>query len=479
MPTDLHARASAQQGLLEGAAAAATDALATARAELGRRHPDAGSVARPDWAAELGAVQHQQVARDALDAVRADQAAVRGRIAAIANPADATTFEDELRELLIEEAALRVELRLADERVAAGAAAVAGLSALSARAESELQAAAARTAWGKEHTDLGTQLRASLSDAPLDTIVADAGAVLGGAELTAADDRLDELLPAELRSRAAQRAGEAADHAAAATDAAQHVRAEADAADLANRPIEAAIDIGERDLVAAEQALAAYAGGASGRLAWATAALARVAALPDLSDNQAEALDPANNVDGVTAAEQEADLATAVAAAGDAQRVVDDAVLAALLADPDADPEADQAVIDARAALADAAIQGPLDDARDAYDEAARRALDEWEVEVPASLWAGLDDFVEAQRTLQRLSSAADRTALVDALGDAEDALAAALDRRDTAVRARWALALADASRSGALAAASAVAGDRRRQYLQGDGPSGRSPAEL
>ena len=210
----------------------------------------------------------------------------------------------------------------------------------------------------------------------------------------------------------------------------------------------------------------------------AAAALARVAALPDLSASQQAAL--AASQARTDAATAEADLAAARVVLADAEEAVDDAVLDALLADPDGDPETDQAVIDARIDAADAVAAGsPLADARDAYDQAARDVLDLWEVEVPPGLWVAVEDFTEARRTLMELGAAGHATGLRDALGDAEDVLGAALDARDEQTRRHWAVAREEARRAGRLAAADQAAASRRRQYVQGDGPGGRVPTEL
>lgn len=479
MPTDLHARASQQEDVLGDLAAVVTGRLAAARAELTTRHPDPAGVARADWATEMGAAQHQQVARAALEAVRADEDAVRVKIAKIANPADAGTFEDQLRDLLVEEAELRVELRLADERVAAASTAVEHLAVLASRAEGELRAAAGRTQWGEAHAELGTQLRDALDDPPLDTVVADADDVLNGATFTAADDRLDQLLPAELRARAEERAVEAAALVDAARSHVASLATEAAVLDSAAEPLRAAVEAGATSLSRAEVALSDYVAGAAGHLAWAVAALERIAAHPDHSAAQGDALDVTEHADGVTALAAETDLAGARAAVDVAQRNLDDAILAALAEDPDRDPETVQAVVDARSDLEAAAIQQPLADARAAYDQSAQDAADAWEVEVPPSLWAALDDFVEARRMLEELSSQARRDGLVQALGAAEDQVAPALDAVDEATRARWRIALEEAGRRGALAAAEATVTDRRRHYLQGDGPAGRTPAQL
>ena len=461
MATDLESRAETQLVTITDAAGSITAALTAARDDLATAKSD------------------QVAARAALDALHADESAIRASIAGVTSPADAETFEDQLRDVLVESGAARVVLRDADERTASAQTRVARLATAAGRADGVVRSAAAHVDWATERTAMGSRLRGALAAPPLDSLVADAGALLAGSEMAAADDRIDDLLPSELRSRAEARAAEAASVLDRARTGVATTDEAGAAAALAARPVDGAVDAAFRDLGVAEGGLAAYVGSAVGRLEWARHALERVAALGDLSDAQVEGLDAGNHPDGVTAAAEEEALASALATLADAQRDVDDAILAARIADPDGDPETAQDVIDARAALADPSVQDPVDDARTAYDSASRAALDAWEVEVPAVVWAALSDLVRARRILEELSSSTERAEVEDALGDAEDALAAALDARDAAVLAGWAVALDDATRAGALAAAAAGADDRARQYLQGDGVAGRVPAEL
>jgi hypothetical protein len=479
MPTDLHDRATTQATALEQAAGAVTDALALARAEQHRRHPDPTTVARADWRTQFGAAQHVDVARAELAVVRAEQDRVRASLAAVATAADAETFEDELRALLVEDAALRVELRGADERLAAARSVVASTAELADAAARELGAAVGRTAWAAEHQALGEAARAALVQPPLDGIVAAATALQAGTAFTAAEDRLADLVPDDLRTRAAEREQEALD---AVDDALAHhetVQGAAEDAARAAHPTATDVQLAIRTFLAAEDALRRYVASAASELEVAEALLARVAAHPDLSAAQAAALDAAANPDGVTAAGAERDLVAALGALRAAERAVEDAILDAVADDPDQDPETVAAVIAARDDLADAAVQQPVTDARAAYDAAAAGALDTWEVEVPASLWDAAADFHTARRILDRLSSAAARTALVDDLDGAQDDLADSLDLHDRAVRLGLSLGLVEAARRSAVAAATATAADRRLAYLRGDGPGGRTPTEL
>lgn len=449
--------------------------LAAARAELDRRHPDPASVAPADWATELGATQHVATARAALAAVRADQDRIRAALAAVANPADTATFEHELRASLVTDAGLRVRLREGVERSAAASAALAEWSALSARAAAAAGAAEAEVAAATRWQGDADALRAALADPPLAAVVAAAAA----ADRAAARDRLAELLPDELRDRALTRAGEAGAVGAAAADLAEAGETSRTAARATAYPLDAAAAAAERSFLLALAALRRYAGTAPAEIAGASAGLAGVAALPDLSAAQQQALDPGGRADGVAAAAAEAALATAVAALGAAERDVDDAVAAALLADPDADPLQEAAVVTAVQHRDSAAIQDPLTTARGDYDDAARAALDEWEVEVPDPLWRAAVDFAAATAALDRLADQAARDALVSDVDDAGDTLADAQDERARQVRAELAVGAALAPRAGAAAAAAAAATDRTGQYVRGDGPGGRVPAQL
>ena len=479
MATDLSARATSQRTALQKAAGEIRTDLADARTELDRRHPQPATVARADWGTELGASQHAEIARAALGAARAAEAAIRARLATVTTAADANTYEAELRALLIDNGALRVLLRHAEERVAAARARVDGLGRLAAQAEAELSAADDRAAWADEHQTLGESLRASLTEPPLSSIVADAAAARTGPAMEQADTVLGGLLPASLRDRASQREGEAAAAVAALGAHYGTVTAAIDELDRSASPGQAEAAITTREFLAAEAALRGYVTSAGEQLQMASSLLSTVAGHPALSAAQAAALAVANNASGDDAASAEADLAAALEALGAAEAAVADAVLVALLADPEADPETDQDVIDARAALNDATIQGPVTAARAAYDDAARAALDQWEVEVPPTLWDALGAFLLAGGILTRLDDQAALDALVDALDTSQDALAAALDDLDVATRARWAAQLVQIDRRARLAAAEATAADRRLQYLRGDGPSGRTPAEL
>ena len=282
-------------------------------------------------------------------------------------------------------------------------------------------------------------LRTALAEPPLDTVVADAAAV----DRTPAQDRLAALLPDELRDRALARAREAGAVGDAAADAAEAGGASRTAVRATAYPLDAAVDAAEQAFLLALAALRRYAGTAPAGIAAARAGLAGAAASPDLSTAQEQALDPAGRADAVAAATAESALAAAVATLGAAERDVDDAVVAALLADPDADPMLEAAVVTAVQHRDSAAVQDPLTAARSDYDDTARAALDEWEVEVPDVLWRAAAGLAAATAALDRLADQAARDALAGDVDTTGDALADAQDARARQVRTELAVGAA------------------------------------
>ncbi|SDS77847.1 hypothetical protein [Actinopolymorpha singaporensis] len=475
MAENLADRARARLAALTVRRDAIGDGLAAARAEVDRRHPDPASVPPENWATELGATQHVAIARAALASIRADQDRIRAALAEVDNPADTATFEAQLRDALIADAELRVRLREATERAGLANSTVAEWSALVGRAATAVGVAESEVAEAARRQADADALRTALGQPPLDTVVGDAAAV----DRAAAADRLAELLPDELRDRALARAAEAEAVGAAAADAEAAADASRSALQATAHPLAAASDEAERAFLRALADLRRYAATASAELATARAALAGVAALPDLSTAQQEALDPANRTEAVAAAAAEGALAAAVAALSAAQRAVDDATVAALLADPDADPLQDAGVKGALQTRDGPAIQGPLATARENYDDDARTALDEWEVEVPDRLWRAAVAFAASTSALDRLADQAARDALVSDLDSTGDALANAQDARAEQVRRDLAVGAALAPRAGAVAALRATQSDRAGQYVRGDGPGGRTTAQL
>ncbi|WP_250002262.1 hypothetical protein [Actinoplanes sp. M2I2] len=478
MAQDLKTRAERQLALNETAAGDAVDELIAARMELDRRVADPSAITPEQWATGVGARQHGELARAAVAAELAVQAGVRQKLAQVNSPADTATYQALLRASLIALARLRVLLRQGREREQIAAARVRVLNALVDTATARVGASRAGVVQATADQAAVTAARDALTEPPLKTLVADATAARSGATFTAARDRLSEVLPDALRERAHQRYAESAK---LADDALEHhgvALAGEDRLGAEVSPASAAV-AAERDFRVALAELSGYAAAAAAELAATTSMLQAVAAFPDLSPEQAKALDPADRADAVAAATAEQTLADAVAEVAILQQAVDDARLSARLDDPDSDPETNADVIAAQEALNDAAVQDALTTARAGYDQDARDALDAWEVEVPPELWDALTRFEAAAATLDRLASAPARDALTTGLDTAQDRWADALDEADVQLR-RLVVARFEAAARGARAHALAeLSADRTAQYARGDGPAGRTADQL
>ena len=472
MAVDLHARATTQRDELALVVTEISDALAAARSDLSLRHSDPDAVATADLATALGAAQHVDVVRARLGAAKSDENAIRLALSRITNPADAQTFEDDLRDNLIEQAELRVELRAASERKAAAEASVAGLSSLLSDAGVAMDRAEAAVLWGKERQDHTSAMIDLLNQAPLTDATTDAGNTLSSAEFTAAESRLDTLLPTALLARAESRYDEAV---AVAADTAAHA-AVADQAidglDSTAHPTATTSSIASRNYQAAEDALTDYVQATPALLTQAPVVLEQVANQPDLTGAQFAALNPADDTRFTDAITAESNLAGAIAQLAAAQRDLADAELGVLMGDPAADPTAAQLALDD-------VVNNTVNPARAAYDATARSTLDGWEVEVPPDLWLAVRDFVGVHRRLSTVADSDTLTDLTAALDSAEDTLGAALDAEDAATRQHLRVRLLQTGRRSLASAAGSNGPDRLLHYVRGDGPAGRTASEL
>lgn len=479
MATNLHLRAIAQRNAYTALATVLRDRLGEVRRERDRRHPAPASVAPSDWPTALGSTQHVRVAGEALASNDAEVARIRAGLSLAATPAEAGAGGVALADLLVLHGWLSVSYRYARARQTAAESLAGQLADLVGRADAAVRSAETHVAWAHARQQVVDGLTTTLSQAPLATVVADAEAVRTGPALQAADAHLDQLLPEELRTRAEARLAEAAAVGEAA--ASQREKAESvhsDRGEVSQR-LDAEVEAARAAHTEAVGALEAYVARAGGRLAGAGSVLAAVSQHPALTPAQADALDPAGRPDAVDAVGKETELAQAAAEVAAARTALEDARLTALDSDPDADPEQDAAVVAARDALADPALQDRLTDARVAYDAAAQEALDRWEVEVPPSLWDALEQFVTARACVEELADAARRNALVTDVENTGSALADALDVRDGRRRGDLVVARILAERTAVERAAVATAAARSTAYLRGEGPSGRTPAEL
>ena len=167
-----------------------------------------------------------------------------------------------------------------------------------------------------------------------------------------------------------------------------------------------------------------------------------------------------------------------LAAYAEKDRDVTIAVLAALADDADRDPNTVAEVTTAIAARDDPAIKGELDTARTAYDGTAESELSAWEQAAPVWLWEAALAFHDASATLARLSSAAERTALIDAVGDATDDVAKARDDQAELERATNRITAELEAAQARRKAVTLTASERVDSFVRGDARGGRHVGE-
>lgn len=486
MPTDLEQKAKDALPPIQAEIEAINGRVERLRDDVDRKFVELPAKKRTDLTREelfeeCGAREHLELARDLLIANRAEQVEIRVALGAVANPADAPAHEVALRQSLVEGAKLRVEVREAEERLAAASTTLTLLGELIGAATERRHAIERRIVWASTRAVRVGALRASIPATTSDGTSVHVAATDGrGANTWSdADRRLGDLLPAELRQRAAERRAEAVKYQDDAMEHLNHL-AELERAHVERTtPMASIVNHRIADVDVSEAALAAHVSGSADRVAWALAALGTVTAHPDLSPTQHEALDAADRADAVTAAGTEKDLADALAVVAEAERSVERERIAALADDPSATADSVAAWGDAQDEAASGAVIDPLEDARTANTPALRDALDAWEVEVPESLWEALAAFGAATSTLDQLAPAAYETALVTELDDAE---AAVLDAWNEVDAVRWSARLLALERSDRQTASESVpsnAAQRELQFLRGDATGGRTRREL
>jgi hypothetical protein len=399
---DLAAKTSAQATLT-----AAQTALTAARATLATTTADLTA-------------KEKAVAAKRLEVANADTPAEGAALLA-----ELTTLVHEYRVLQSQVGDARDAAGDAEAGATAAAAELARLTAQLAAAEVGLVAATAdgarREGW-----------KAAATAPPLDTLAADAAAALAAEPYTTASALVTDALPPKLL--AAVKAGFDQENARTARLQASQAAAE----DLLMNELETndgaqgLLERREMELARAERALRDWTDQASARYARALALLDSIASggalLNATEDGRVQELD-------VAAGQNAADLRVALEgkrqAAFDAQLSLDEATHTAIAVHPADDPATNPDVVAAKAAsdAADTAL------ASAASDYAAAEAdFTAWTAEIPDAAWRRVTAYLEADAILHQLSDtdAADVTALVDDVTDAETDLAAALDAVET-----------------------------------------------
>lgn len=420
--------------------------------------------------------------RAALDAARTDETALVAEAAALdkaiaalrrslsgsdLEPAEIAGASDELEELLIARAHLGAAVAVTRED-AHSAEVAADLyrqrldlleAELRAAGEALAQAEAAEarhSAWSDadllaEIADLEDTAAALLADNFTPDPDPDAE-VNPAALLAEARARVEGDIPEVLRERARTRAAAAADrlqqledlHLGTAASALEQGAAAGGSAGLVVRR--------RAEFELAEEALKRWALGSGDSYRRSLGLLAQVVASEPLAEASAERIAAAALEADDPALAAEAALHQARAAVEAKEIELEQAVIAARIADIDADPD-DDGDVQARQAELEL-LEGELEAAEIANIEELSGALDNWEAAVPAFAWNNLQAFDTALALLQQLADT-DGAALQSALTDGEAELIAALTEDDRQRRLSAELALATAQQA------------RERDYLR------------
>jgi hypothetical protein len=414
MPTPTNLKEFADQE-----AAARTAALAAAQGTL------TAALANDKAKAALSKAAGQKLldANKALDAVHKQLAEAK-------TPAEAAALAVLLKDKTVEQRRCATDAALKDLDRARTAVALDAAKAAVDGAKRALDMAVAAQKSAADAADRRGKALQALAKAPLKAIAKSATDALAAAPYTKAKVRLEGALPAALRDRARDRAGQAGTAAASWLEPLKGARKAVD--DLAEQTKLDGDKLGRlhREFAQAEAALLGYCDGAKPRLDSALAALKGLAELKTdpLTPEQKASLndDMAGARSGAAVKEKTRDekavLLAEKAAVLRAERIK------ALAGDPDGDiatMEADKANFPD---LANA--RSEFDTAKSDFDAAALggadvKVLAEWEAEVPDSLWVEWSTLFTAEDTLAALTKAP--TDLVNALSMAESTLLAAL----------------------------------------------------
>jgi hypothetical protein len=418
--------------------------------------------------AELGAAQTALVsARSALAArtaelagLDAQLASIRGALGTVPMPADATALAADLEQAIMDERAKSAEVGDAEDAAAAAQRRVDAAQAELATVSATYALALTAETEAETEDERRQESVTALGETPLADLDAQATAAKADDAFTNAQTWAARAIPGALRARAAARRTAARTRIAALRTSLE--TAENKLGDvLGGHGGDAGAADQERIAFRrAETALYDWVRTAEERYARALALLDLVTATSPPSDDERARIDDATiTADGEAAAEKEADRDTAQAALETAQRAYDDAVLAALAANPDTDPAVDDSdVTDAQAAL---------DATAAAYTDAMHEALQRWEATVPDAVWRALDAFLEAEDLLDELA-AGPGTRAAD-LATNEGTYAQALDDAARALRAQAAAEREVRNRNGLAEAARRTAPARTLAALRGD----------
>jgi hypothetical protein len=404
----------------------------------------------------------QAALADASSDVTAQAKAVddaRKALAAIPMPGDGDPLLVAMEDALIALADARASLADADRDVQARTADLTRLLGQQAALQAALAEATAALARANKDADTRLAWTTALTTGEISTLAADAAAALAASEATARS-RVEGEFPSNaaaekdfLTRARARRALPLSSLAQAVTVETAAVNADAAALAEARRAWDAAVDALRLTVQAAP------------RLAADTATLQRLAALPAAHPAAPASYpvvtvwqhnrlhDAGKKADRENALAKLKDVEDAAADVRAAQTAYDNALHAALVADPDKTPaELDAGVVKPKK---DEVVtkQALLATKRAALSADEIHAVKGWFAAVPDTLWDALDKLDTAAARLKALVGPPAPAALISAMNTAEATLAAALEAARHAARQAAAADLAEQRAAGLLAA--------------------------
>lgn len=440
-------------------------------------HRAAQTAAQQDLAAAQAVVQDatKRLADDQKKLAQAstDIAATRAQLAATANPADGAALLSTLTGFIISQRARQGVVLDDEDEIAAAQAAVTSAGATLARATARIAATQATVSTVTADHTRREAYKSAIAAPALNTVKADATAVLASAVMKRATARIGKNFPAEILTIADKRRATRVKRLKslqANVDAAQDALGARGAADngLAGATAPKAIAFQR-----AERAVANYVATAVARLAAARAVLGKLEAIE---------VDTKGTVPDVLTAAEKAQLTAekeAGKAAEPAAEVVDaalngvfaaqDALAVQILTSIETDVDAlstDPKVAAERAAIDTASTA--FKNALATFTAANKSALDQWEVAIPDAAWSVLLDYETATAALTELA-AIDPAALTTAMDNAQSDYATARGAAEVAQRRADCLGDVIALRQDALDAAQKVITARLPSAIRGD----------
>lgn len=431
--------------------------------------------------ADLDSAQKTLAAKEADRDARADELAklearaaeIRRQLAVTEMPADAQKLVEELEQNIIESRSKHALILDAEAAIESARRTVAVAGAELDRATADLAAATAALETAQAGDRDRRDMIGSLGQPPLKDVKSRASSALGAnaQPRKAAEDRLKNDIPDELRNRALDRRAKARADLALVEDVAE--AAEDELAGERNSHGGVAGKASKQALLyaRAEARFLDYAAHAQERFERAISLLEGVRDAPPLTTAELARIKDATIVaNGKAAVSKEKDRDDKRADVEAARADVDKERLKALASDPDKDPDQNAQVQAKLAAVTTA--EGHLQTAEGNYTDQMEKDLNLWEATVPDRAWRLLADFEEATTLLTVLKNTDPGTAaggLAKQMTEQEAALVSARNDTSRSELAQRVLAAAGRRHDQRLAVATGLAQVRLFAAMRGD----------